>query len=173
MRNSTLKHPFLRISSSGRAGTRQRGFNLLEVLIALLVLALGLLGLAALQNLSLRFTNESYGRTQATLMIYEIIDRMRANPTGVALGHYNGYTVWLTSPPAFSDCSSTPCNPAAMANYDVGQWMTAITQRSVLVQGAGRIEPIPGTQRFDISVRWAESETPDLPQTQVVRVQLP
>lgn len=170
MHSSTLKRPFRHVSAFSCPGTRQSGFNLLEVLIALLVLALGLLGLAALQNLSLRFANESYGRTQATFMTYEIIDRMRANPTGVSAGHYNGFTAWLTSPPTSSDCTSTPCNTSAMANYDVSQWMTAIRQRSVLVQGAGRIQPIAGTQLFDIFVRWEEHDTQ---QTQVVRVHLP
>lgn len=167
---SALIQQVLRENLSSHYAVRQRGFNLLEVLIALLVLAIGLLGLAALQNLSLRYANESYGRTQATLMIYEMIDRMRANSTGVIAGNYNGYSAWLTSPPASTDCTSTPCSSTAMADYDVSQWISAITQRSVLAQGAGRIQPLAGTSRFDVSVRWEEHDTP---QTQVVRVQLP
>ena len=52
----------------------------MEVLIAMLVLAIGLLGLASLQAQSLRFNHDSYVRSQATILAYEIMDKMRANP---------------------------------------------------------------------------------------------
>ena len=52
----------------------QRGFSLLEVLISLAVLSVGLLGLAALQTVGLRINHDSYQRTQATIMAYDIAD---------------------------------------------------------------------------------------------------
>ncbi|HLE93281.1 MAG TPA: type IV pilus modification protein PilV, partial [Sulfuricaulis sp.] len=58
---------------------QHRGFSLIEVLVALLVLSIGLLGLAALQTTSLQYNTGSYFRTQATFLAYDIIDRMRAN----------------------------------------------------------------------------------------------
>lgn len=63
----------------------QRGVTLIEILITLLVLAIGLLGLAALQSVSLRAGQISLNRTQATNLAYEVIDHARANRSQVAL----------------------------------------------------------------------------------------
>lgn len=58
---------------------RQRGVTLIEILITLLVLGVGLLGLAALQGISLQSGHTSYIRTQATNFAYEVADHARAN----------------------------------------------------------------------------------------------
>lgn len=63
----------------------QRGVTLIEILITLLVLAVGLLGLAALQSVSLRAGQISLNRTQAVNLAYEVIDHARANRSQVAL----------------------------------------------------------------------------------------
>ncbi|MGE0386736.1 MAG: type IV pilus modification protein PilV [Gammaproteobacteria bacterium] len=55
----------------------ERGFTLLEALVALLVLAVGLLGLAGLQIQGLRFNTDAYVRSQATMLAYDIMERMR------------------------------------------------------------------------------------------------
>jgi len=57
---------------------RQRGFSLLEVLIALLILGFGLLGFALLQTMNVRFVQSANYRTQATNLAYDLIDLMRA-----------------------------------------------------------------------------------------------
>jgi len=58
---------------------RQSGFTLLEVLVAILVLSIGLLGLAGLMASSIRNNHSAYQRTQATWLAYDMIDRMRVN----------------------------------------------------------------------------------------------
>ena len=63
---------------------RQRGFSLIEVLVAMLVLAIGLLGLAALQTQGVRFNHDAYVRSNATALAYEIMDKMRARRGSVA-----------------------------------------------------------------------------------------
>ena len=63
---------------------KNAGFTLIEVLIAMLVLAVGLLGLAGLQATSLRNNQSAYNRSQATQLAYDIADRMRANSAGIA-----------------------------------------------------------------------------------------
>lgn len=68
----------IRRAPAARRG--QAGFSLIEVLIALLVLALGLLGLAFLQVLNVRYTNSAEHRTMATNLATEVIDMMRSNP---------------------------------------------------------------------------------------------
>ena len=163
--------------------TRQTGFSLLEVLIALLVLAVGLLGLAALQNMGLRLNSQSYERTQATILIDDMIDRMRSNPAGVKAGNYNALVPALTSvpPAATQNCEATVCSSAsAVASYDVNRWVTAIAgtgaaQRATLAGGTGSITaaaPGPtGAVLFNISVGWQEQNQP--PNVQTVTVQLP
>lgn len=69
---------------SFRGARQQSGFSLLEVLIAILVLAFGLLGFALLQTMSVRFTHSADHRTQATNLVYELLDQVRSNRADVA-----------------------------------------------------------------------------------------
>lgn len=100
-----------------------RGFSLVEVLVALLVLSIGLLGLAALQTTSLQFNTGSYYRTQATFLAYDILDRMRANPAGVSAGNYDVATA-AAAAAAKADTTScgTGCSVTDLAKYDLGEW---------------------------------------------------
>lgn len=68
---------------------KSRGFSLLEVLIAVLVLSIGLLGLAGLQVLSIKQNHNSYLRSQATFLAHDVIERMRANRTAAVGGAYD------------------------------------------------------------------------------------
>jgi type IV pilus assembly protein PilV len=68
-----------------RAG---RGFTLIETLVAVLVLSIGLLGIAALQLTSLQSNSTATQRSQATFLAYDIVDRMRANRRSAEAGDY-------------------------------------------------------------------------------------
>lgn len=63
---------------------RQRGVTLLEVLISIVVLSVGLLGYAGLQTVSLKNNTSAFQRSQATMLTYDIIDRMRADRPNLA-----------------------------------------------------------------------------------------
>lgn len=67
----------------------QSGFTLLEVLITMVVMALGLLGYAGLQMASLKNSASAYQRSQATILAYDMIDRMRANRVQAVAAAYN------------------------------------------------------------------------------------
>jgi type IV pilus assembly protein PilV len=69
--------------------SRQRGVGLIEVLVAVLILALGLLGMAGLQSKSLRASQSSYARTQAVMLSYYMLDAMRADRNAALGGNYN------------------------------------------------------------------------------------
>lgn len=102
---------------------KNTGFTLIEVLIAMLVLAVGLLGLAGLQATSIGNNQSAYNRSQATQLAYDLADRMRANVAGVVI-----YTAILPSAAtAKANClTTTGCLPADMAENDLYQWNCAI-----------------------------------------------
>ena len=105
---------------------KQCGFTLLEVLIALLILSIGLLGLASLQTNGLRSNQMASMRTTATQLAYDIADRMRANPAGVDAQNYV-IASGAADPtiPTGESCEDISCTAAQMATYDLAQWRTA------------------------------------------------
>jgi type IV pilus assembly protein PilV len=120
---------------------RDSGFSIIEVLVALLVLAIGLLGLAALQAQGLRFNHDAYVRTQATHVAYDIIDRMRANRANVA-----GYT---------AGDPGTACDPTvASVNMDLSCWYDSLA--AALPGGDGVISANATANFYDVTIRWID-----------------
>ena len=142
-------------STAGYTGNKQQGFTLLEVLIALLVLSIGLLGLAALQTTGLRSNEMASMRTTSTMLAYDITDRMRANPQGITDGDYVIDTGAVTGTP--TDCTSNDCTTAQLALYDLDQWKNAIAR---LPGGLGDITQTAGPPlTHTITIRWDENRT--------------
>lgn len=105
-----------------RAATR--GFTLLEVLIALLIFSLGLLGLAGLMVVSVKTNQSAYLRTQASFLAQSMADRMRAN-TG-QINDYNG--VYNATTAADSICEAVACTPLQLVENDRGVWSAQLDQ---------------------------------------------
>ncbi len=127
------------------------GFTLIEILIAMLVLAVGLLGLAALQASSLKNNQSAYNRSQATQLAYDLADRMRANTAGSA-----SYTAGATA--ADANCLSTiGCTAAQMAGNDLFEWNNSIT--AILPGGVGAVSVAAGV--FTISITWNDDQDGD------------
>ncbi len=101
---------------------KSSGFSLLEVLISMVVLSIGLLGIAGLQATSKRTSYEALQRTTAVMLTRDIIERMRTNPDQIAA--YNG-TVDTTTI-THNDCSAATCTPVQLAAYDLFEWQQAI-----------------------------------------------
>lgn len=145
------------------------GFSLVEVLVALLVLSIGLLGLAALQTTGLKFNQQSYQRTQATLQAYDMLDRIRANPLGKTAGKYSSVALgYRPSSPPSCITGGTPgtCDSNQMADYDIDQWNLAIS--TLISEGLGQVS-IDASSICTITITWKEN---DLPMQLVVQAQL-
>ncbi|AVP96165.1 type IV pilus modification protein PilV [Ahniella affigens] len=93
------------------------GFSLLEVLIALVVFSIALIGFAGAMSVAIRAGNISTARTQATLAATMLEDRMRANPQGVIDNQYTGTLSSATAAPS-NDCSGG-CSTSQLATYDM------------------------------------------------------
>ena len=149
-----------------------QGFSLIEVLVALLVLSIGLLGLAALQTTSLQYNTGSYHRTQATFLAYDIIDRMRANGDAIANADGTGYDQPVSTNVASSTNCNTPtanCTSAQLALYDVSNWYARAVATLPDVATTPPTIDIDASKKVTITIRWMER---DVPLTQTWRVQL-
>jgi len=103
---------------------KQSGFSLIEVLISMVIIAIGLLGLSGLQIAALKGTTNAHARNVATLLAMELSERMRANPKGVENGFYDN-NVGCHSVEVV--CENTRhCSPEETARYDVHQVMCGI-----------------------------------------------
>ncbi len=125
--------------------SQQTGYSLIEVLIAIVVTSIGLLGLAAMQATGLRNNHSAYQRSQATVLAYDIADRMRANTsleikicqdcnpknrfinTG-AIDNYLTRFMTHTAANVQADCETVSgCTRAQIAENDLANWNTALT----------------------------------------------
>jgi type IV pilus assembly protein PilV len=139
----------LTLHSMGRRRMRAAGFTMLEVLIAILILSLGLLGMARLQSFGLAASIGASQRGTAALLAADIADRMRANMVGVSAGNYHGYTS-----AAVANClNATGCTPAELAQNDTKEWEVLID--SNLGKGIGIVckdsSPDDGTGNASLS----------------------
>lgn len=94
----------------------QTGLNLLEVLIATLVLSVGLLGLAGLQISSLKTAQNASLKQEATFVLYDLLERMRSNRFAVLAGNYTKTTTCTQTPP--TACTGS-CSASQQASYDL------------------------------------------------------
>lgn len=123
---------------------RQSGFSLLEVMVAVIVFSIGLIGLGLLLTASIRANHVGFLHSQATFVAEAIADSMRANVIGVWQDAYDG--TWnQATPPAGVDCTVVACTPAQLAARDVAAWGRMVGQ--LLPGGAATVTCTPRAGR--------------------------
>jgi len=127
----------------------QRGVTLVEAMIALLVISVGLLGIASLQLTSMNQNASSLHNSQAVWYAYNMSDRIRANP-----GQFNTYNGEDTASITAQDCEISPCNTAEMVDADIVDWKAMV---ETLPGGRGIISS--NADGLLISVMWDDSGT--------------
>lgn len=122
-----------------------RGFTLVEVLVTLVILSVGLLGIAALHTASLRNNLDSALRSQASALAADIADRMRANRDAALDGDYDI---------AIGDATPVLTGTPSLAQRDLNAWRTLLAQ--VLPGGTGAVALNTVTDICLITVQWGE-----------------
>jgi type IV pilus assembly protein PilV len=158
----SMTNPARRVSPSCSC----EGFTLVEVLVALVVLSVGLLGIAALLLNSLQGSRTALERTHAVTLAADMAERIRSNRSA---GNAYDTTDGTVAPALSATCeqAASTCDAATMASNDLKRWQDAIA--TLLPGGSGTIgvEGItPTLNRYTITVTWTQSgETPPVTYT--------
>ena len=140
---------------------RLEGFTLLEVLVALLILSVGLLGVAGLQTRGQMNNYAAHIRTQASVLAYEIMDKIRINQDfaidDIVVDNSTGYIVDAQPTATDPDCDDTGvCTPAQLRTYDLIEWYNHLA--AALPNGDAEIEwNLDGdtaTNDYTITITW-------------------
>lgn len=154
--------------------SRQRGISLIEVMMAVLIFSVGLIGLASLMVMATRSNHAAYLRTQVIFLANNMAGRMSANPVGVWTGAYNN--TYPVSSSSASCGSGAACNAADLATHDQRLWSSQLNtflpspQATINCTGVGAVGYDPTSQMSmrppyggscKMTVRWSEQGTGD------------
>lgn len=130
-------------SSKMHGVRRQQGAGLIEVMVAVLILAIGLLGIAAMQAAALRNSQSSLERSQGIINTYTIIDAMRANVLDARAGAYE-----------LAETCDAPDSASTLAEDDIKFWMESL-QQNLGEQACGTIDCTGN--RCIVKVEWDDT----------------
>ena len=136
----------------------QQGFTLIEVLVSILILAVGLMGLAGMNSRILTGQFEAYQRAQASLLVQDMVNRIRANPTAARAGAYDGQELGLV------EVACDEASAAHSAAKDLACWNESLRGVSVsdstdtlrlgsIVGARGCIENLSGSATSEVVMR--------------------
>lgn len=133
-----------------RTSGRNRGLSLIEVLVAVLVLGLGLLGLAMLQATNLRLTQSANQRTIATNLSSDLLDDIRSNRLLAAqyTGTYNASSV----------AANTPCAQINTVTPDQRKTGFTCRMREALGETATAVVNVGADRRVSIVISWGDAQ---------------
>jgi len=149
--NPAMRHPPVRRGSAG--------VGLIEVLIAIVILAFGMLGIAALQAAALRSSQSSINRNEAIAESYAILDAMRANRSNALLGKYNLGTYDPGNASNTSCIDQVPDDDGTLAGKDLNKWMTRVlSDKGLGTSACVIIAPVPTLQdAYLVRITWDDS----------------
>lgn len=142
---------------------RQRGISLLESLVAIVIMALGILGIVGVQMRTLADTQTGVRRAQAIRLIEDLSERMKVSPNALLnIKDYESGYDQKGSDLTASDCGSTTCTPTEQVKYDLKQWKATVEQ--TLPGGQVSVFLAPGEtadanrRQLGVMIAWRENE---------------
>ena len=144
-----------------QAQKKQSGFGMLEVLIALLVLSIGLLGIAALQIVSLKNNHSSMSRSLSTISAYTILDAMRADRTSALAGSYD------FSMPSSISASTCKKSGTTLQDVQINDWLGQI-QQNLGTTACGSIDCTTTPNTCSIVIQFDDSRATNGSSTQTI-----
>jgi type IV pilus assembly protein PilV len=163
-----------------RLRRRAGGFSMMELLVAVLVMGIGVLGISGLQMVSLQNNRGALMRGEAVQLAYDMMDRIRANPAGAVPGLAYGGLALGDGPPEPPDCDGGTCSQEQMVAYDQAVWkctlgayqddaacaalrdpddgvLRSLTEQPGLPGGDGAVDVNPATGVITVTVQWTET----------------
>lgn len=140
-----------------------KGFSLIEVLVTLLILAVGLLSIAALQFKGLQYSNDSYMRSSYNILAYDIMDRMRNNRAEIAL-YATKYTIPATAPDTSAPDACTEDKKPPTAANDLKCWQAQLFDHlppgSEVEIKTGRAKTVSNASydAYEITITWTSRD---------------
>ena len=145
-------------------GSRQRGAGLIEVLVAILILAIGLLGMAGMTAASIKYNQMSRMRGAGVLLVNDLAERARVNVLGFDAGSYASpnnkkysFSTTLTNESGCSDLGANKCTAGDLATYDVNQWLKNIRARLPGGDAFIQTSVTKDARTMDIWLMWTEA----------------
>ena len=139
----------------------QRGITLVESLVAIVVAALGILGILGVQMRTLADTQTTVRRAQAIRLIEDLGERLRVTPNAQA--DINAYPSAFANEPVPGSCASN-CTPSQLAAYNVASWKQAVKNNLPLGQASIFLAPgegagaNPNRRQLGVMISWRENE---------------
>lgn len=135
----------------------QRGITLIESLIAIVITALGILGILGVQMRTLTDTSTSVRRAQAIRLIEDLGERMKVNPN--ALASIDSYVTTFSSEPTVPAAGcATGCTQSAMVTYDLAVWKKSVKDTLPLGRAAVFVPPAGASTQLGVMLAWRENE---------------
>lgn len=116
----------------------QQGVGIIEVLVALVIASIGLLGIVAIQTNRVKMAQQEVQMSVSTILATEMAERMRANIAGVGTGGYDDVDTSANDTPNNPNCTS--CTPSQIADRDIFEWKEKVNRN--LIDGKGTIEKL-------------------------------